>query len=180
MNFAIGPLKDNSPESRPPPLNSLYFMNLRVLYSSRKNPRMQPSGPELSLPPTGDGQLVLCVDDEKTGLMVRRILLERNGYKVLTSERGFEAVGLLEQFPIEAVILDYAMPEMNGGQVAAIMRQRKPQVPILLLSAYVTLPDEVLQLVDLSMTKGDGPNVLLGHLHRLIANPTHGGWGPTA
>jgi CheY-like chemotaxis protein len=133
----------------------------------------------LSSSPTGAGQLVLCVDDEKTGLMVRRILLERNGYKVLTSERGAEAVGILEQFPVAAVILDYSMPELNGGQVAVMMRQRKPQVPILLLSAYVTLPDDVLQLVDLSMTKGDGPNVLLGHLHRLIANPTHGGRGPT-
>jgi CheY-like chemotaxis protein len=141
---------------------------------------MQSPGLEISPPPAGAGQLVLCVDDEKTGLMVRRILLERNGYKVLTSERGTEALGLLEQFPVEAVILDYAMPELNGGQVAAMMRQRKPQVPILLLSAYVTLPDDVLQLVDLSMTKGDGPNVLLGHLHRLIATPTHGGRGPTA
>jgi CheY-like chemotaxis protein len=141
---------------------------------------MEPLGTESFATQSTQDKIVLCVDDEKTGLMVRRILLEHQGYKVLTAEGGTEAVALFEQYPVNAVVLDYAMPGLNGAEVATLMRQRKPEVPILLLSAYVTFSEEVLKLVDQSMTKGDGPTVLLEHLHRLISNPSHSGWGRPA
>ena len=112
---------------------------------------------------------VLCVDDEKVGLAVRRILLEANGYTVLTADCGPQALQIFDEHLVDAVILDYSMPGMDGAQVAAEMRLRRPGTPILLLSAYVTLPDEVLRLVDLSLTKGDGAPVLLETLERLFA-----------
>src|SRR5664280_668881 len=92
--------------------------------------------------------LVLCVDDEVVGLRVRKILLERAGYQVLTAADGYSGLELFANEPIEAVVLDYSMPGMHGGEVARKMRQTKPDVPILLLSAYVGLPDEVSSLVD--------------------------------
>ena len=49
------------------------------------------------------------------------------------------------------------------------MRQVKPQVPILLLSAYVGLTMDVTAVVDLYMTKGEGADVLLEKLGSLIA-----------
>jgi len=113
-------------------------------------------------------RLVLCVDDEKVGLVVRRILLEANGYRVLTAEGGIQALQLFDEHPIDAVILDYSMPGMDGAEVAAEMRLRRPATPILLLSAYVTLPDEVVQLVDLCLTKGDGAPILLDTLAQLF------------
>src|SRR5580658_2352910 len=102
------------------------------------------------------GHLVLCVDDEKVGLQVRRLLLERSGYKVLTAPDGKAGLALFETNPVEAVVLDYAMPGMHGGEVAALMRERKPHVPIVLLSAYLGLPPEITQVVDIYMTKGEG------------------------
>ena len=51
------------------------------------------------------------------------------------------------------------------------MREAKPSVPILLLSAYVLLPEEVTAVVDLSMTKGEGAGVLLEQLDRLLHGP---------
>ncbi len=60
------------------------------------------------------------------------------------------------------------MPGMHGGEVAQKMRQTKPQVPILMLSAYIGLPPEVTSLVNLSMTKGEGPPVLLEKLNSLL------------
>jgi hypothetical protein len=57
---------------------------------------------------------------------------------------------------------------MHGGEVAARMRQIKPAVPILLLSAYVGLPLEVTSLVDLYMTKGQGAALLLTKLSSLL------------
>jgi CheY-like chemotaxis protein len=79
--------------------------------------------------------LVLCVDDEQVGLQVRKILLERAGYRVLTAPDGPSGLAIFAAEPVEAVVLDYSMPGMHGGEVAVRMRQTKPQVPILLLSA---------------------------------------------
>ena len=115
--------------------------------------------------------LVLCVDDEVVGLRVRKILLERAGYKVLTAADGSSGLELFASQPIEAVVLDYAMPGMHGGEVAVRLRRLKPHIPILLLSAYVGLPQDVTSLVDLYMTKGEGAPVLLEKLGRLLQQP---------
>jgi CheY-like chemotaxis protein len=113
--------------------------------------------------------LILCVDDEVVGLRVRKILLERAGYKVLTAENGRSGIEMFATQPVDAVVLDYAMPGMHGGEVAKEMRQTKPDVPILLLSAYVGLPEEVSSLVDIYMTKGEGAPALLLKLGNLLA-----------
>lgn len=113
--------------------------------------------------------LVLCVDDEYVGLQVRRLLLERSGYKVLTARDGDAGLSLFRKEPVEAVVLDYAMPGMHGGEIAARMRAEKPHVPILLLSAYVGLPAEVTSVVDIYMTKGEGAPALLDKLQSLFS-----------
>lgn len=113
-------------------------------------------------------ETVLCVDDELVGLEVRRILLEREGYRVLTAANGAEGLNLFQQNCVSAVVLDYSMPGMDGGQVAEAMRQSNPLVPILLLSAYVSLPDEVIARVDRYITKGDGAKPLLENLRQLL------------
>jgi CheY-like chemotaxis protein len=113
--------------------------------------------------------LILCVDDEVVGLRVRKILLERAGYRVLTAEDGRSGIDLFASEPVDAVVLDYAMPGMHGGEVAKRMRQAKPKVPILLLSAYVGLPEEVSSLVDIYMTKGEGAPALLQKLGTLLS-----------
>jgi CheY-like chemotaxis protein len=115
-----------------------------------------------------NSNLVLCVDDELVGLQVRKILLERAGYQVLTAQDGPSGLEIFSSEPIEAVVLDYSMPGMHGGEVAVRMRQIKSQVPILLLSAYMGLPTEVTSLVDLYMTKGEGAPVLLEKLSSLL------------
>jgi CheY-like chemotaxis protein len=112
--------------------------------------------------------LVLCVDDEVVGLRVRKILLERAGYQVLTAPDGFSGLELFATEPIDAVVLDYSMPGMHGGEVAAKMRASKPEVPILLLSAYMGLPSEVTDLVNIYMTKGEGAPALLQRLKDLF------------
>ena len=115
--------------------------------------------------------LILCVDDETIGLRVRKILLERAGYQVLTAADGFSGLELFATQPVNAVVLDYSMPGMHGGEVAKKMRQTKPEIPILLLSAYVELPSEVTSLVDVYMTKGEGAPALLEKLDNLLSVP---------
>lgn len=117
---------------------------------------------------------ILCVDDEPVGLEVRRMLLERAGYRVFTALDGIEGLEIFAREPIEAVVLDFAMPGMTGGEVASSMRVVKPHVPILMLSAYTSLPPEVHGLVDVSMTKGEGAPALLKKLGSLVAsNASH-------
>ena len=60
------------------------------------------------------------------------------------------------------------MPGMHGGEVAARMREAKPDVPILLLSAYVGLPSDVTGLVNVYMTKGEGAPALLRNSTRFF------------
>ncbi len=115
-----------------------------------------------------ESNLILCVDDELVGLQVRKILLERAGYRVLTAQNGSTGLEIFSSHPVEAVVLDYSMPGMHGGEVASRMRQVKPNIPILLLSAYIGLPTEVTSLVDLYMTKGEGAPVLLKKLGSLL------------
>ena len=67
--------------------------------------------------------LVLCVDDEAVGLRIRKILLERAGYQVLTATDGDSGLQMFATHPVEAVVLDYSMPGMHGGEVARRMRQ---------------------------------------------------------
>jgi CheY-like chemotaxis protein len=121
--------------------------------------------------------VILCIDDEDLGLEIRKMVLEREGFTVLTAHDGLTGLSILESEPVDAVILDYAMPGMDGGQVALILRQRKPDLPILMLSAYVTLPAHVMNVVNFSATKGDGAFSLVNKLKELLANapPKPGG-----
>jgi CheY-like chemotaxis protein len=111
---------------------------------------------------------VLCVDDERIGLRVRKIMLESRGYIVLTANSGDEGLKMFDENQVDVVVLDYYMPGLNGGEVASEMRRRRPGVPIVFLSAYFSLPPEALELADAFITKGDPPDVLIEKLQRLV------------
>jgi CheY-like chemotaxis protein len=113
--------------------------------------------------------MILCVDDETTGLTVRKMLLQRQGYEVLTAPSGPEGIELFMANPVRAVVLDYSMPGMNGGQVAAEMKRLKPSVKILLLSAYVDFPADALEFVDKRAVKGESPVAFLEDLQQLLS-----------
>jgi CheY-like chemotaxis protein len=97
-----------------------------------------------------------------------RWFLEREGFSVLTAKDGASGLSIFDTQEIDAVVVDYAMPGMDGGQVAAILRKRKPDIPILMLSAYVALPEEVMRVVSVSATKGDGAFTLVEKLKELL------------
>ena len=111
---------------------------------------------------------ILCVDDHWNGLIARKMLLEKNGYKVLEATDGSEGLRLFLSHPVDAVILDYQMPGTSGDVVAAHMKSFKPQVPIVLLSAFGPLPTNKLKSVDSFLSKSQPPRVLLSTLHELL------------
>jgi CheY-like chemotaxis protein len=112
---------------------------------------------------------VLCIDDEPIGLVARKAILRNKGYEVLTASSGPEGLKLFKDNPVNAVVLDYAMPGMDGGQVAAELKRLNPNIKILLLSAYVDIPKETLQRVDKQSVKGASPTSFLADLEQLLS-----------
>jgi response regulator RpfG family c-di-GMP phosphodiesterase len=82
---------------------------------------------------------LLCVDDEPNILASLRRLLRPFGYKVLTAESGAAGLALLEQQPVDVVISDMRMPEMDGAHFLAQVRQRWPDTLRLLLTGYADI-----------------------------------------
>jgi CheY-like chemotaxis protein len=121
--------------------------------------------------------VILCIDDEELGLEIRKLVLEREGFTVLTARDGHTGLSIFDSQQVDAVVLDYAMPGMDGGQVAAILRQRQADIPILMLSAYVALPEDVMRVVSVSATKGDGAFTLVDRLRELLQARTPDGRG---
>ena len=114
--------------------------------------------------------MILCIDDEATGLLVRKMVLQSEGYEVLTALSGPEGLKLFAANPIvEAVVLDYSMPGMNGDQVAAELKRLNPEIKILLLTAYVDLPEGALKWVDKRSLKGVSPIAFLADLKQLLS-----------
>jgi CheY-like chemotaxis protein len=91
---------------------------------------------------------LLCVDDNQSSLKDLQNGVEDFGYKVLTSTSAREGLEVFASNTIDAVILDYQMPEKNGELVAAEMKPTNPRISILMLSGWVSLPESALQLVD--------------------------------
>jgi DNA-binding response OmpR family regulator len=105
------------------------------------------------------------------------MVLEREGFTVLTARDGQTGLSMFGTERVDAVVLDYAMPGMDGGQVAAILRKRQADIPILMLSAYVALPEEVMRVVSVSATKGDGAFTLVDKLRELLRAKAPDGLG---
>lgn len=113
--------------------------------------------------------LVLCIDDETFGLISRKLILEQNGYSVLTSTDGELGLRIFSAMPVQVVVLDYAMPGLDGMRVAEAMRKVKPDIPIIMLSSYPAPPEGCALLVDAYVVKSEGPEVLLSKIHQFLA-----------
>jgi len=79
---------------------------------------------------------LLCVDDEPNILSSLRRLFRGKGYRVLTAESGAEGLQVLESEPVDLVISDMRMPEMDGARFLAKVRERWPDTVRLLLTGY--------------------------------------------
>ncbi len=86
----------------------------------------------------GSTGLILVVDDEPGVLDVAENLLKMMGYEVITAENGATAIKLLHEHKerIECVLCDVAMPQMDGWETLAALRDIEPQVPVILASGF--------------------------------------------
>ncbi len=82
------------------------------------------------------GRTVLVVDDEAQVRALTGETLELLGYRVLQADSGPAAMALLERETPDLMLFDYAMPGMNGAELAGLVRARWPDVPIVFASGH--------------------------------------------
>lgn len=80
---------------------------------------------------------ILVVDDEIGALTLISIMLERGGFNVLQARNADDALGVLNEYMPDLIILDVMMPGMDGITLCSVIRQQDNfrRTPILILSA---------------------------------------------
>jgi len=113
--------------------------------------------------------VVLCIDDCDATLQFFRQHLESHGYCALTALNGPDGLKVLQTYPVDLLVVDFQMPEMDGEAVARAVRRLYPKLPIVLASGCQA--DEewpVLRWVDASVSKEELSRRLVGILDDLL------------
>ena len=92
--------------------------------------------------------LLLVVDDDVQMLSALAAALTSRGHQVETASNGIDAVSKLNTLRPRAIITDLRMPAMDGLELLEHVRRREPDLPVILLSAYGTVPTAVQAIRD--------------------------------
>jgi CheY-like chemotaxis protein len=116
--------------------------------------------------------LVLCVDDDPGSREFYGSLLMKEGYNVISAGTGAQALTLVRSHTdrIDAAILDYKLPAMNGFELAVRLKQHDPELPILMISSCHPDPEDMLPFVDSAMQKGLPLSDVLKGIGLLVAS----------
>jgi CheY-like chemotaxis protein len=79
---------------------------------------------------------ILLVDDNSMGLQARQSVLEELGHRVTTSSDPTEALQLLAKQRFDVIVTDYKMPEMNGVEFIAKIREHEAGASVILISGF--------------------------------------------
>lgn len=114
---------------------------------------------------------VLCVDDAEEILGFYQDLLGQYGYDVIVAEDGAEATELFQSAtpPIDAVILDYHMPGMNGLELAVSLKGLDPDLPIVMVAGSSPRREEMFPFVDATIPKGVSIREIIDQLELLLS-----------
>ena len=118
---------------------------------------------------------LLCVDDDVQCLTVRRLLLEAHGFDVVTSINPKQSLRLFRAKRFDAAVVDFQMPEMNGAELAKEMKSARSDVPVVMLSGLVELPEGEPVFHDRFVCKAEAGHKLVKEIQLLIEQPKDGG-----
>src|SRR5262249_28882103 len=95
----------------------------------------------LALPRTTGPLRILVAEDNPANQMVAAALLDKLGHKARFASNGREAVAAFEQEPFDLILMDVQMPEMDGLEATAAIREREGdrgrRTPVVALTAHV-------------------------------------------
>src|ERR1700738_3373387 len=115
---------------------------------------------------------ILVIDDGDSVRHIIRIFLERDGFEVCgEGADGVEAIEQAKKLKPDLIVLDLAMPRMNGAEAASILSQTMPSVPIVLLTLYQNVLGSALASAvgaKAIIDKTDGMNKLVACVRSLL------------
>ena len=114
-------------------------------------------------PPT-----VLVVDDDRQILGLVEKMLRPQGVIVLSADKPSEALRICEAQPVDVLISDVLMPEMDGGRLAERFLQLRPQGRVMLISGQAKLPAAARLPNVRFLRKPFFPSVLVQQLRELM------------
>ena len=115
---------------------------------------------------------ILVVDDEPLKRITLQIELSEHGYEVYEAADALTARRIFDSKPIDIVVTDVRMPGMNGLDLLADLKQARPEVEVILMTAYATVDTAVLAIKRGAydyITKPFTTQELLEKLDRLLA-----------
>ena len=86
---------------------------------------------------------ILLVDDERSILDVASEYFTLKGYEVLTATNGREAMDIINQGSIDCCFTDINMPEMDGLELAELIRRKDNSVPVIIMTGYPSLDNTI-------------------------------------
>ena len=114
-------------------------------------------------------KIILCINDAQAFLNVFRAHFEEHGYEVLTAATGKDALELLGEKRVDAVVLDYQVPDMAGAAALQIVKTVALGVPVLMLAGRtVIIPQDVRNAATAVLTKGMMMSKLVRSVERIV------------
>jgi CheY-like chemotaxis protein len=112
--------------------------------------------------------VILCIDDSPELLKLRKTTLESCGFSVAIANDAPTAMKTLETRSVASVLLDYKCEGVDAQAVAYLIKQRYPNKPIVLLSAYSCMPEALLWLVDEYVMRSEPVERLAQIIHKVM------------
>ncbi len=115
--------------------------------------------------------LILVVEDTKDIQVLVAMLLKHAGYRTLMTDKGIDAINLVREHQPAAVLLDLNIPSLPGWEVARLLEQEYPSIPIIAMTGQVSLPSHVEKLVPKAtrvLIKPFEPPMLLQYLAEVL------------
>jgi CheY-like chemotaxis protein len=103
--------------------------------------------------------VILCVDDEPNSLVLRKLVLQKAGYEVVTASSAVLALDLLASRHVDLVLSDQLMPGQTGTELTRQIKTRWPSLPVILISGVNEIPADA-DIADLFMSKVEGPVIM--------------------
>lgn len=111
--------------------------------------------------------IILCVDDEENALILRRLVLEKSGFEVLTANSAREAQEVLATRSVDLILSDQLMPGVTGTELARTVKSMYPEIPFVLVSGVNEMPEGI-ELTDMFISKLEGPVILIQKITELM------------
>jgi two-component system response regulator PilR (NtrC family) len=86
---------------------------------------------------------LLIIDDEKGIIDLLSVVFRNEGYAVKTAHSVAKALELIEEHDFDLIITDIKLPEKSGMDILKFVREKKPEVPVLMITAYGTVKQAV-------------------------------------